>query len=152
MYIECPGSYLLNTKKQSVFLAGGITGCNNWQQEIVDILDDDEIIIYNPRRKDFPIDDPSSAEAQIKWEYHHMRVADTILFWFPGETMCPITLYELGTWSVSFNKPIFIGVHPEYIRKQDVIIQTKLIRPDVKIVSTIPMLAQQVFSHFHLCA
>jgi len=66
-----------------------------------------------------------------------------IQFWFPQETLCPIVLYELGAWSKT-NKPIFVGVHPEYKRRQDVEIQTKLARPEVKIVFSLENLAKQI--------
>jgi hypothetical protein len=39
---------------------------------------------------------------------------------------------------------IFVGVHPEYKRRQDVEIQTGLARPEVEIVYSLSALAQQV--------
>ena len=32
------------------------------------------------------------------------------------------------------NKPLFVGAHPNYARRQDVEIQTSLVRPDIQIV------------------
>lgn len=53
------------------FLAGGITGCKDWQKQVIDYLenqpDTDNLVIFNPRRENFPINDPSAAEEQIKW-------------------------------------------------------------------------------------
>ena len=98
---------------KSLFLAGGITGCENWQQNVRRYLKDVPIVIFNPRRKDFPINDPSAAQVQIEWEYEHLRKASMILFWFPYETLCPIVLYELGAWSMT-DKKIFVGIHPLY--------------------------------------
>ena len=74
-----------------------------------------------------------------------LRVADAILFWFPQETLCPIVLYELGAWSMS-GKTIFVGVHPAYSRRQDVEIQTGLVRPEVNVVYSLEELAAQVMS------
>jgi hypothetical protein len=101
------------------------------------------LVIFNPRRQHFPIDDPSAAEEQIRWEHHHLRLASDILFWFPCETLCPIALYELGAWSMT-DKPIYVGVHPEYRRRQDIDIQTELTRPQVEIVYSLQDLAGQV--------
>ena len=132
-----------------IFLAGGITGCPDWQSEIIDTFHNIhncrgiDMFLANPRRRDFPIGDPTAAKNQIKWEFDNLREADIILFWFPAETMCPIVLYELGAWSMT-DKPIFVGVHPEYQRKQDVEIQTGLARPDVTVVYDIHDLAAQV--------
>lgn len=140
-YIEAPEVYTGQAK--SIFLAGGITNCPDWQSEMRNLLADTNVVLVNPRRKDFPIDDPSVAKKQIQWEHSHLRKAYAILFWFPKETLCPIVLYELGSWSM-MNKPLFIGIHPEYKRKQDVEIQTSLVRPGFKIVYDLTSLSQQV--------
>lgn len=141
-YIEAPENYLPN-ELNSIFLAGGITGCPDWQQEIVEILKDSNLTLLNPRRKDFPIGDPSAAQVQITWEYHALNAVNGVLFWFPCETICPIVLYELGRMSGHF-KPIWVGVHPDYQRRQDVEIQTGLVRKDVEIVYSLEDLAEQV--------
>src|SRR5262249_4508831 len=96
----------------------------------------------------FPIDDASAALEQIRWEYRHLRKADAVLFWFPCETLCPISLYELGAWSVYCDqtglRPLFVGVHPQYRRRPDIEIQTGLVRPEVPIVYRVSDLAERV--------
>lgn len=147
-YIESPKTYSLEVtgnRSKSIFLAGGITNCPDWQQEMVQLLGKTDYTLLNPRRKNFPIDDPSAAPKQVTWEHYALRAAKEILFWFPYETLCPIVLYELGAWSMT-EKPLYVGVHPKYKRCQDVEIQTGLIRPDVKIVYSLEALAEQVQS------
>ncbi len=115
--------------KKRIFLAGGITGCPNWQQQAVTQLRDLPVCIYNPRRKDFPEDlnDSADTRAQIEWEFATLTMSDIILFWFPKESICPIALYELGRWNAaSMGKTILIGAHPEYVRRRDVCIQIEL--------------------------
>jgi hypothetical protein len=56
-----------------------------------------------------------------------MHDADLISFWFPRETLCPITLYELGKWHGKADKPIVVGMHPDYPRRIDVEEQSKLV-------------------------
>ena len=146
VYVEAPDT--TESDNKSIFFAGGITGCSDWQTELKEKLKDLDIIIYNPRRKDFPIHDPTAAQAQITWEFQHLRKADAISFWFGPETMQPIVLFELGSWVVS-NKPIVVGVDPKYQRKQDVEIQTKLARPELKIVSSLDKLSDQIFKLFN---
>jgi Nucleoside 2-deoxyribosyltransferase like len=107
------------------------------------LLADESVALLNPRRANFPIGDPSAAMKQIEWEHRHLRMADAILFWFPSETLCPIALYELGAWSMT-TKPLFVGVHPEYQRRQDVEIQTRLARPDVAVTHNLSDLATAV--------
>jgi len=144
-YIEAIDECELSDTSQKLFLAGGITNCPDWQQEMRFELRKTDFTLLNPRRADFPIDDPSAALDQIEWEYNMLRRADKIMFWFPKETVCPIVLYELGAWSMS-NKPIFVGVHPGYVRRQDVEIQTGLARPNVKINYSIAELANTIVS------
>lgn len=128
-YIEAPEKYY--TGRLSIFLAGGITNCPDWQQEMVELLRNLDIIIYNPRRKNFPIHDPEAAYHQIKWEFEFLDHAAMILFWFSRGSLNPIVLFEYGKWLMNTRdpkgyKPIFVGIDPEYERKQDVEIQTSL--------------------------
>jgi len=143
-YIEAVEGYGLECLgKDSVFLAGGITGCPEWQDEMVEYLSNTDLTILNPRRKDFPIGDPDAAHEQIKWEHHALRAAGRILFWFPCETICPIVLYELGAWSMT-EKTLHVGVHPDYARRQDVEIQTGLQRPEIAISYSLKELAWEL--------
>ncbi len=149
IYIEALEEFQPDDKKgfkdgiPSIFLAGGITDCPDWQKEIVSNLENENIILLNPRRKKFPIDDPNASYEQIKWEYEHLRKATAIVFWFPKETMCPIVLFELGTWVVS-GKPILIGMDKEYERRQDVQIQTVLEKGDTLFYYSIDTLSQGI--------
>jgi hypothetical protein len=140
-YVEAPERY--SGFDKSLFLAGGITGCPGWQKELVESLENENIVLMNPRRADFPIHDPKASFKQIHWEHDHLRKADGISFWFPKEALCPIALYELGAWSMS-NKPIFVGVDPDYQRRQDVEIQTELARSGVEIVYDLNSLSEQI--------
>jgi hypothetical protein len=126
-----------------IFMAGGITGCPDWQQEMRDLLNETDLVLLNPRRADFPIGDSNAAKEQITWEYDHLRLADAILFWFPREALCPIVLYELGAWAMT-EKPLFVGVHPDYERRRDIEIQLGLARPEIEIVYVLQELALQV--------
>jgi hypothetical protein len=140
-YIECPDNHA--DTAPSLFLAGGVTGCPDWQSEVVSSLSDLPLVLLNPRRKDFPILDPTASEGQISWEHRHLRGATAILFWFPEESICPITLYELGAWSMT-SKPLFVGVHPSYPRRADVEIQTRLVRPDIHVAHSLAALTSAV--------
>jgi hypothetical protein len=140
-YVEAPDTY--RSEEPSVFLAGGITGCPDWQSRMVDMLEDTSLVLYTPRREDFPIEDPGAAEEQIRWEHEYLREADAISFWFPKDSVCPIALYEIGAWSMT-DKPLFVGTHPEYPRKQDVEIQTGLARPDLDVAYSLEDVVDEV--------
>jgi len=110
-YIEAIEALPANRwNEPTLFLGGGITNCANWQNEMCQMLSDTNLTILNPRRKNFPMDDPSAAESQIIWEYNHIEVAKAIMFWFSNETVCPITLFEYGKW-ICRNKRLFVGCH-----------------------------------------
>ncbi|MEL6718814.1 MAG: nucleoside 2-deoxyribosyltransferase domain-containing protein, partial [Bacteroidota bacterium] len=129
--------------RKSLFLAGGITNCPDWQALVISHLWKEELTVFNPRRTKFPMGDTSAAPEQIKWEFDCLRKADAILFWFPKETLCPIVLYELGANAMT-SKTLFVGIHPEYERKLDIEVQLKLVRPDVEIVYDLKILCQKI--------
>eukprot|EP00029_Vermamoeba_vermiformis_P009588 TRINITY_DN4829_c0_g1_i1.p1 TRINITY_DN4829_c0_g1~~TRINITY_DN4829_c0_g1_i1.p1 ORF type:complete len:202 (+),score=8.81 TRINITY_DN4829_c0_g1_i1:33-638(+) len=148
-YYECPQEYECNEHQLSLFLGGGVTGCPNWQGEVTEKLKVKcpRLILLNPKRANFDVNDTSLHDQQIDWEFRHLRLASAVMFWFPCETLCPITLYELGTWSILSQQTgakLFVGCHPEYKRKADVETQTKLVRPDVCVVSSIDDIVQQI--------
>src|SRR5262249_57482203 len=132
--------------RPTLFLAGGISGCPDWQAEMIRMPQPlpQPWTLLNPRRAHFPIQDPDAAEAQIAWEQGALGAAHAILFWFPKETLCPIGLYELGAWSMT-RRPLFVGADENYPRRRDVEIQTRLVRPDVSTrATTLAALAAEV--------
>ena len=139
---------------KKVFLAGGITNCPDWQSELIKLIKNKTyerlidpigeyfpLTLYNPRRENFPIDDPTAAEQQIVWEYKHLKEADIIVFWFSRGSDNPIVLYELGMWGNSGYRNTIIGVDPEYSRKQDVFIQTWLAKHSIDIFDNLDDIA-----------
>ena len=82
-YIEAPENFEPDKNEMSIFLAGGISDCSNWQEEMKNYLSDTGLVILNPRRDNFPIHIPAEARKQIEWEYNHLRKASMISFWFP---------------------------------------------------------------------
>lgn len=133
-----------------VFLGGGISDCPDWQQDVIRMIDrcltpriSNITRLYNPRRTEFDINDPNQSEVQIKWEFEHLKAADIVLFWFPKETLCPITLLELGK-QMMIDQNLCVGCHPEYARKFDVEFQLKLECPGVKVVDSLEDLVDSV--------
>lgn len=127
----------------TLFLAGGITGCPDWQDVLIKMLGNLPITIFNPRRSNW---NPAEMEAfrQITWEHHYLRAVDAVSFWFPKETLCPITLFEYGKILTHPNKAMFVAVHPDYQRKVDISCQTLLERPDLEIGTNLNHLALKI--------
>jgi hypothetical protein len=145
--VTAPEEYYDHNGERSVFLAGGISGCPDWQQEFKELMSHTDFVLINPRRKEFDINNKVLEFSQIKWEHNHLIRANTISFWFPKETLCPIVLFELGVWS-SKNKKIFIGVDPQYQRRADVEIQMQLSRPLVHINYSLDEMASEIKDYY----
>jgi hypothetical protein len=147
--IEAPEKYTPKRNEISLFLAGGITNCPDWQKEIIKLFEEvPDLVMYNPRRKNFPIHDPTASKKQITWEYNYLESSDMILFWFAKGSLNPIVLYELGKHLNSSERPGFIGIDPEYERKSDVEIQTSLARSDIEIVYSLKDLSDQILNSY----
>lgn len=139
--VTCPEEQ--TEKANTLFLAGGISNCPDWQQDLIKIIYDHPITVLNPRRLSFDVSDPTATDFQIAWEHRHLNLAESISFWFPKETECPITLFELGYWLLT-DKPLVIGVHPEYSRIQELFAHLSIHRPELKILGTLPELANGI--------
>lgn len=144
--IVCPDNDVVLPK--SIFLAGGISNCPNWQNLAIKELARmcSSLQVINPRRDDFDITDEHESVMQIAWENQYLTLADSILFWFPKDTLCPITLFELGKWAGK--KKLFVGVDPDYKRSLDVVHQLKLIDPSIDVCYNLFNLLDEVIYHY----
>lgn len=117
-----------------VFLAGGIDGCPDWQQNFIDQLEKTfafkSLCVISPRLDKRLCDD----DEQIRWEFNAMKMADVVCFYFPKESLCPISLYELGRYNTLrnlFGSPkLFISAHQDYSCRADVLHQSSLLHDD----------------------
>lgn len=137
-YVRAPEPFdWSNNPEVSLFLAGSISNAKNWQETITKIVHEGHTLetffhIFNPRRENYNVLDPAVEVEQITWEYNAIHTCNHILFWFSHETLAPITLFELGSALKSHDHDdIYIGIDPEYKRKNDVIIQTRLRNPEL---------------------
>lgn len=110
--------------ENSIFLGGSITGAWNWQKYLASKLEYNWTI-FNPRRENYDGLIPNAEREQITWEFKALQFCRNIVFYFSHETLAPITLFEYGKMLKS-NKNLFVCIHPEYKRKNDVWIQTEL--------------------------
>ena len=127
----------------SLFLAGGISGCGDWQGAMIGLPAETRLTLLNPRRDDFDTTGPSATREQIEWEYRYLREATAVQFWFPHETLCPITLFELGG-ALKRTAPVFVGCHAGYARREDVRVRLGLARPAAQVTDSLSALAAQI--------
>lgn len=145
-YIEAPDPE--KALHASVFLAGGISHCSDWQKDLVERLKDLPITVFNPRRKGKFLKNAHSDEIQIDWEFSHIREALVVAFWFSEGSPNPITLFEYGGALERSNQIVIVGIHPSYERRNDVEIQTKIRRPDIIIHYSLEEHCSQIRSIF----
>ena len=137
------------------FLGGGITNCPEWQNEVASNFakynakfpgELDRLVVFNPRRENFPIDDPNAAQQQISWEFNWLQKMDVFSMLFSsGESDQPICMYELGRnlqrmamrFPTDFAERVVISCDPSYKRAQDVKIQTHLAFSEFGVTPTI---------------
>lgn len=130
----------------SVFLAGGISGCWNWQEAVINKLKEMEenghdmrsLVLFNPRRPSFDVDNPGDTKAQINWEYYWLDCCDIFSMYFcNSESVQPICMYELGRnllkksndWENDdscYCSSVLISIEKGYKRTDDVLTQTEL--------------------------
>jgi len=136
------------TPRPWVFLAGGITNCPLWQEDAIHRLAGERGTLFNPRRENFPINDPNAAPAQIEWEFRRLNQADIFTIWFSNSpTDQPICFYELGRHlalsqmtrtEFGDHRPCVVGCERGWKRIIDVIEQTRLaMGPDFPIHITL---------------
>lgn len=125
-------------KYTSVFLAGGITNCKEWQKEVIREFENEDVSIFNPRQEHFDVNDKNASYNQILWEYERLERMDIFSMYFCNDNSDqPICMYELGRNIVrmqnrfpnDWQDRIIISVEDGYRRKQDVLIQTCLCAP-----------------------
>jgi len=123
-----------------IFLAGGITNCACWQDEIIQklsprVFPNSNPVLLNPRRRNFPIDNPNAAKEQIEWEYYALNQCHIFSMWFcAGESVQPICMYELGRQlALRSRRPatVVLGVEEGYKHSNDVYIQTELVNKNI---------------------
>jgi Nucleoside 2-deoxyribosyltransferase like len=142
------------TEKITLFLGGGISNCPDWQNEFIKMLKPLclPISIFNPRRDNFDTSNSKESQIQINWEHWHLNMSNIVLFWFPHETLCPITLFEYGkylAYSTTIKKEIklVVGCHPDYARRFDIVYQTRLENPNITIYNNLSSMVNAVYSH-----
>lgn len=142
--IEAIQKYEIQPSDVRVFLGGGITNCIDWQKIVISKLKEfdienpsilDDLVIFNPRRENFPINDPDASFQQISWEFENLEIMDIFTMRFDkGPSDQPICLYELGRniirmqqkFPFDWKQRIVISCDPEYRRASDVLIQSAL--------------------------
>lgn len=162
--ITAPEYYKKQPKDICVFLAGGITNCRDWQKEVINFLKEeyefnlDNLVLFNPRRDNFPIDDPSAAAEQIEWEFNMLEQCDIFSMYFvESESDQPICMYELGRnicrmqmrFPIDWENRIIITSDENYKRYNDVYWQTLLATNNkIKLNTVFYFHGKSIYNHY----
>jgi hypothetical protein len=139
------------TKGNAVFLAGSIEQdhAENWQDYLINQLDHKNLLILNPRRKDWDqdwkeeIENPQFME-QVEWELKGQERANLIVMYFDPNTQSPISLLELGLFAQT--KKMLVCCPKGYWKKGNVDIVCR--RYDIPQVDNLNELVKSIKVHW----
>ena len=109
----------------SIFLAGSIDmgSAENWQTRMEnDLVDFDNLVVYNPRRDDWDsswVQDPTPGtkfHEQVTWELDHIEASNLVVVYFGDDSKSPITLLEFGLSALNFDKDVVVYCTPNFYR------------------------------------
>jgi hypothetical protein len=109
--------------RPSVFLAGGVNNCEDWQEELSSLINTSLYDVVNPRSKNHSNKLEITKRDLMLWEHRAIDKSDSAIFWFPKNTVCPTALLELGRMlerAVHHSARLAVGWHPKYPRAVDV--------------------------------
>lgn len=144
MIIKRPTSELATQElTPDIFLAGPISGAENWQEKAEQLLGSIEqtedskegLVIANPRRAEGIPRVGDIAKEQITWEHRNLKLARVVMFYFvkgPGI----ITPLELGK-ELGRGSSIVLGIDESFDRPFDIEMQAHLEQPELPIYHTL---------------
>jgi hypothetical protein len=101
--IKPPAALPVGDAIPNVFLAGSIEMglAEDWQTRFAGWLEDDDVVLLNPRRDEWDASWEQSIHnqqfrEQVEWELAAQEQATVIAMYFAPATRAPITLLELG--------------------------------------------------------
>lgn len=109
-----------------LFLAGTIEMGNSpdWQADVIEIVKDYDIIVFNPRRV-LPPEGTEDIIKQINWELSGLHKSNTVYMHLCANTISPISLLELGLLQgTQSTTKVIVYCDPEYLRMLNVVTTT----------------------------
>lgn len=157
--ITAPENYKREANDICLFLAGGITNCRDWQSELIEklatITNNENLVVFNPRRDNFDIHNPNETIRQITWEFKMLEMCDIFSMYFCGDTTSdqPICFYELGRYIArmqakypgSWSSRIIVSCEKNFKRYKDVQLQTLLAVDNHPDIAKLP---EDLYMHF----
>lgn len=139
-------------KEPFIFLAGPIQGAPDWQSKAIEIIHtiNPLVLIANPRRPLFPIDNENAFDEQVDWETKYLNKAGEnglILFWLaketeiiPGRAYAQTTRWELATWKerhVVHGVKLVIGIEEGFLGEKYIRKMLTKENPDIQVLNSL---------------
>ena len=125
--VQAPLNYSQHTDKKKIFLAGSIEmgRAVEWQKRVVEDLEDVDVVLLNPRRRDWDSSWEHSINhlqfrQQVEWELQALDDSDIIVMYFDPETKSPITLMELGIHAATNPSKVIVCCPDGFWRKGNI--------------------------------
>lgn len=158
--ITAPEYYALKSDDVAVFLAGGITNCEDWQSEVISYLaslpakDTEHLVIFNPRRTKWPKNgDTDEIRRQIHWEADYISKSNIFSMYFTNtkDSDQPICFYELGRYTQ--NSRNIISYQEGFKRALDVDIQMEILNSGIMVNKNVTpeQHAEIIFEKYKQC-
>ncbi|MBB64659.1 MAG: hypothetical protein CMO81_06300 [Waddliaceae bacterium] len=137
-----------NKKGLSIFLAGTVS--NSWRNTLMDSFQEDPAIFL------IPINDwahENDRSFRVTWEQQHIDEADLIVLWLAPpqannpRTLSLTTLFELGRIIEMKDKPVIIGIHPNYPLRRELEIQLACLGRRHCLVDSVEEIALKIQDH-----
>ena len=167
--VTCPEDFhfesYFRTFAISVFLAGGVIPDNDWRDEVIAYFKenwkhDKGIVFFSPVRPTCNFNDVDDLRKQIEWEQKYINACGMLdSFYFPdSQYHQPMSFYELGrclgkrkqdAFGNWLGNDVFVSVHKDYFRKNDIIIQTEVAKvgKNAKEVESVTEFAKHLMSY-----
>ncbi|MCJ2181450.1 nucleoside 2-deoxyribosyltransferase domain-containing protein [Novosphingobium sp. 1949] len=101
--VTSPEALPATHERVRVFLGGTIDmgSAPDWQKQMIAALDNENVVILNPRRADWnpawrPEADEPNFRQQVEWELAALDSADVIVLYLSPGSKSPVSLLEMG--------------------------------------------------------
>lgn len=153
LYYQAPAYYVPQpVDGPAVFLCGGIIGCEDWQSYARDVLQHaaEPLTVLNPRRDDFPHDDPDACRIQFGWEQHHLHIPRVFrLFWFPKSKVDQAGAFAELVQALVEDGPVAVGCHSRYPRATMVRLWCQTLRPGLTVHGHLDHVLKDTLTQLH---
>lgn len=120
-----------------------------WRASVQERLVTFPVTVVSSRRpmtkpKETPHSEPFEYKTMLEWENAYIDRCQAVMFWFPWESSCAESMFQLGRLARDRRIVLFVGAHPNYRCRESLVQLMKYVRPEVLVASTFEKLMSQL--------